>query len=83
MAEANRRYTVVGFYADPAKWESYVAQWEAKYGRKLKVKASREHPIEWWMSGGRSALIVRALEAFHSAVIDGVSSGLAVNRERT
>jgi hypothetical protein len=27
------RYTVVGFFADPAKWESYVAGWEAKYGR--------------------------------------------------
>lgn len=65
------RYKVVGFYADPAKWEGYVAQWEAKWTRQLKVKASRDHPIEWWMSGGRATQIVRALEQFHSAVVDG------------
>lgn len=68
---AFQRYNVVGFFADPAKWEGYVAGWEAAYGSKLKVKATQGHPIEWWMSGGRSLLIVRALEKFHSAVIDG------------
>jgi len=65
------RYQVVGFYADPAKWETYIAAWEAKYHKRLKAKATREHPVEWWMTGGRSHLIVRALEQFHSAVIDG------------
>lgn len=68
--EAFARFTVVGFYADPAKWESHVATWEAKYGRQLQVKSSREHPIEWWMTGGRAAYTVRALEKFQSAVID-------------
>lgn len=65
------RFTVVGFYADPAKWETWVAAWEARYVRQLKVKATREHPVEWWMTGGRSGLVVRALEQFHAAVIDG------------
>lgn len=65
------RYTVVGFFADPAKWESYIAQWEAKYGGRLKVKATQQHPIEWWMTGGRVTQTVRALEQFHSAVVDG------------
>lgn len=65
------RYNVVGFFADPAKWESYVAGWEAQYAKRLKVKAHREHPIEWWFTGGRSGLIVRALEEFHNAVVDG------------
>jgi len=69
--EAFTRYSVVGFYADPAKWESHVAGWEAKYGGRLKVKASREHPVEWWMTGARSGLVVRALEKFRSAVVDG------------
>lgn len=68
VAGAFSRYSVVGFYADPAKWESYVAGWEAKYGSKLKVKATREHPIEWWMTGGRSGLIVKALGEFETAV---------------
>lgn len=65
------RFTVVGFYADPARWEGYVAQWEAAFHKGLAVKASRDHPCEWWMTGGRSGLIVRALEQFHSAVVDG------------
>lgn len=65
------RWNVVGMYADPAKWESHVANWEAKYGSQLTVKATRDHPMEWWMTGGRSSLIVRATEALHSAVVDG------------
>lgn len=63
------RFNVVGFFADPALWESYIAQWEARFHRKLKVKASQQHPIEWWMT--RQTLMVRALEQFHSAVVDG------------
>lgn len=69
--DAFRRYRVTAFFADPAKWEGYIAGWEAKYGGDLTVKASREHPIEWWMTGGRSTQTVRVLEQFHSAVVDG------------
>lgn len=71
VAQAFDRFNVVGFYADPAKWETYVAKWEADYGARLKVKSTRTNPVEWWMTGGRSMLIVRALDQFHSAVIDG------------
>jgi hypothetical protein len=65
------KFSVAGFYCDPARWEGYVAQWEAAFHKGLAVKASRDHPCEWWMTGGRSGLIVRALEQFHSAVVDG------------
>ena len=71
VADAFKQYRVVGFFADPAKWESHVADWEAKWGEKLKIKATRAHPIEWWMTGGRARKIVQALEQFHNAVIDG------------
>lgn len=67
---AFRRWAVVAFYADPALWEGVVAGWEARHGKRLKVKSTREHPVEWWMTGGRSGLVVRALEQFHSAVVD-------------
>jgi len=70
VEDAMNRWNVIGMYADPAKWEGHVADWEAKWGAGLKVKATRDHPVEWWMTGGRSLLIVRALEKFHSAVID-------------
>jgi phage terminase large subunit-like protein len=71
VEDAFKRYRVVGMYADPAKWESHIATWEAKHGRRLKVKSTVQHPIEWWMTGGRSNLIVRALEKFRSSVVDG------------
>lgn len=70
VRKAFETYNVVGMFADPARWESYIAQWESDFGKKLKVKSSLAHPIEWWMSGNRSYLVVRALEQFHSAVID-------------
>jgi hypothetical protein len=70
VEEAFSRFRVVGMYADPAKWEGHIADWEARWGASLQVKATRDHPIEWWMTGGRSNLIVRALEKFHSAVLD-------------
>lgn len=68
VAHAFTRWNVVGFFADPARWETYAAAWEAKYGTRLKVRASRDHPVEWWMN--RPTVVVRALERFHSAVID-------------
>ncbi|MEW1867034.1 terminase [Streptomyces caelestis] len=69
--DAFATYDVVGMYADPAKWESHVADWEAAYGPRLRVSATRQHPIEWWMTGGRSTLIVRALDKFHTALTEG------------
>lgn len=71
IASAFKRFTVVGFYADPAKWESQVAAWEAKYGKKLLVKSTQQHPIQWWMTGGRSTFVVRALEQFLTALLAG------------
>ena len=75
IAAAFKRFRVVGFYCDPAKdWRPYVNKWEATYGPKLPDKAarvSRNHPFEWWMTGGRSGLIERMLESFEGAVRNG------------
>jgi hypothetical protein len=68
VEHAFRRWTVVGFYADPALWEGHIAQWEAAHGAGLRIKATRDHPIEWWMN--RPSIVVRALEQFHGAVSD-------------
>lgn len=62
-----KRWNVVGFYADPALWESYVASWEAEFGPRLQVRVSRDHPIEWRFTPSR---ISTAVEQFHSAVVD-------------
>lgn len=68
---AHQRFTVVGMYADPSKWETFVAAWEARYGPRYLVKVTAKNPIEWWFSGGRQLQVVRALEQFHGAVVDG------------
>lgn len=65
-----KKFNVVGFYADPAKWESYVAGWEAKFASQLKVKSSQKHPIEWWINQGRSIIVTRSIDKFHTAVIE-------------
>lgn len=70
VRSAFKKFTVVGMYADPAKWESYVARWEADFTGSLKVKSSRDHPIEWWMTGGRAGKTVQALDQFRTAVVE-------------
>lgn len=45
------RYNVVGFYADPSGWNESVARWEAKFGKRLKVKATQQRPIAAWPRG--------------------------------
>lgn len=67
---AFKTYRVLGFYADPAKWESYVAKWEARYRNRLKVKSTVQHPIEWWMVGGNAKKVYDALESFFDAVTE-------------
>jgi hypothetical protein len=61
---------VVGFYADPAKWEQTIGTWEATYGSRLLVKSTRDHPIQWWMTGGRATVTVAALRRFQEAIVE-------------
>lgn len=68
--ETFKKYNVVGFFADPALWETHVSEWQRKYGDRLKVKASASQPIHWWMTGGRATKTVEALRQFQDAVID-------------
>lgn len=67
VRETFDKHNVVGFYADPALWESYIGNWEASFAKCLKIKASRSHPIEWRFNGNN---IIEATARFHSAVVD-------------
>lgn len=71
VAAAFERYKVVGFFADPARWESYVDDWTAKFGARLLTRATRKQPIQWWITGGRSNQVVEATSRMHSAIVDG------------
>jgi len=71
VRSAFERWTVCGFFADPARWIDEVSRWEATYGPRLKVRATQVHPIQWWMTGGRTTQIVKAVENAEHAIRDG------------
>lgn len=71
-AEVRRAFDtwdVVGFYADPSGWASQVAAWEAKYGPRLKVKASRDFPVAAWPRG-KDTRAMDAVIRFRDAVVN-------------
>jgi hypothetical protein len=68
--QAFRDFKVAGFYADPSGWAPQVAQWEARYHRRLKVKASQNAPIAVWPRG-KDARIVEMIKRTHQATLDG------------
>lgn len=70
VAHAFERYKVLGFYCDPARWESYIDDWTAHYGNKLLIRASRRQPLQWWFTGGRSNQIVEATSRLQAAIVD-------------
>lgn len=61
------RWRVVGFLADPSGWAPQVAAWEAKYGSKLRVKATHQAPISAWPRG-KDTRVVEYVKRFHDAV---------------
>lgn len=62
-------YQVVGFYADPSGWTEWIAKWEAAYGRRLRVKASHDHPIMAWPRG-KDSRVVEYVERLRLAVVN-------------
>ena len=70
VARCFDRWNVVGFFADPSGWQEHVARWEARYGRKLKVKATRSEPIAVWPRG-KTSQVSLAVEDFRQAVMNG------------
>ena len=72
LRDAFTTYKVAGFFADPGKdWRSHINAWEARWGSRVKVKARRDHPFEWWMTGGRTAMVEQAVEQTESAIRHG------------
>lgn len=69
---AFKRYTVVGFYADPSGWTEHIAKWEAAFGDKLhqKVKASGRSSIAAWPRG-KNTDAVEAVKSLHAAIEHG------------
>lgn len=66
--EVFSEYGVVAFYADPARWETVISKWEAKYRSRLKVKAKPAKPISWYMND--RAKSAAAVDLFKNAMMD-------------
>lgn len=67
------KYTVVGLYADPSGWMEQVAKWEARYGSRLKVKATAREPMAAWPRGKHTNAI-EAVENLRMAISTGECS---------
>nr|UYL17145.1 MAG: terminase large subunit [Caudoviricetes sp.] len=65
-----QRFNVIGFYADPSGWSGQVAAWEAKYHRRLRVKASRSEPIAAWPRG-KDSRVSEMVEQLRQAIVAG------------
>lgn len=59
-------FEVVGFLADPAYWQEYLAMWTRDFGDRLKVRSTANKPIDWWTNKGRA--MVASLERTWQAV---------------
>lgn len=68
VREAFQNYNVVGFYADPSMWDGHVAQWEAQYGRRLKVGVTRDKPVAFNVRSMTN--VVRGFESLHAAIVN-------------
>ncbi len=69
VAETMAKYQVVGMYCDPAHWQDTIDTWNTAYGARLRVKATKVRPLEWWTN--RPTAIVAALKRLHTAIMDG------------
>lgn len=70
VRETFRDYNVIGFYADPSGWTGQVAQWEADFAKKLKVKASRNEPVAAWPRG-KDSRVSEYVERLRQALVLG------------
>lgn len=70
LERAFGRFHVVGFYADPSGWTEQVATWEARWGRLLQVKASRQSPVAAWPRG-KDSQVVEYVERLRQAIANG------------
>jgi len=69
VRECFERWQVVGFYADPSGWTSQVAAWEAKFGRRLKVRATQNAPIAAWPRG-KDSRVIEYVERMRLAIVN-------------
>ena len=71
MRDTLETFNVAAVFADPTRWETWIAGWEKDYGAQMRVRASRDHPMSWWANQAKQTA---ASEALHTAIIEGEMS---------
>ncbi|WP_213816237.1 hypothetical protein [Glaciihabitans sp. dw_435] len=69
VAATFEKYKVVGFYADPPYWRTYLDKWSRDFGDQLKVHSSKKHSIAWYTKN--TIMMDAALERLHTAILNG------------
>ena len=67
--ESFQTFTVMGFYADVALWESYISEWAEQYGEGLAVKSPGRDAIGWDMRASLKT-VTRAHERLMRTIFD-------------
>ncbi|AUV60710.1 terminase large subunit [Gordonia phage MScarn] len=70
IAHAHERFNVIGFLGDPSGWESQMASWNRKYGRKYRIKASPHDAIAAWPRG-KDSRVSDYVESLRKAIANG------------
>lgn len=70
IKEFFEEFNVVGFYADPSGWQSQVAEWEAIFTPRLKIRATQTQPIAMWPRG-KNSQVAHLTGQFYAAVVSG------------
>lgn len=71
VRDAFADFDVVGFFSDAHPMQDYIDRWTVEFGQGLCAKVSERDPIKFYMNN-READATRMVEAFHTAIIDGV-----------
>lgn len=64
--DAFRLYSVQGFYADVALWESYITEWAETYGDQLTVKAEGRNAVAWDMRQSLKRVVLAHERLMHA-----------------
>lgn len=66
VARTFEQFEVVGFFADPPYWETYLEKWEKEFGDRLLVKSGAASAIKFYTA--QEVKMSRALDRWHTAI---------------
>ncbi|UOR02072.1 terminase large subunit [Leucobacter allii] len=64
-----KKFTVVGFFADPPYWQDYVDAWDKDFGDQMKVRGTRDQGLHFYTSNHKA--MAKAIERAHTAIVTG------------